>query len=119
VELDDLQQTVVAFASERNWSQFHDAKNLCMALASEIGELNAILRWVPTGAVDESLGESSTRDAFAAEIADVTILLLLLYDRTDLDIPTVVLNKLAENAVKYPAETARGQAEPPDPSVRR
>ena len=113
MELYDLQQAAVAFASERDWGQFHDPKNLCMVLASEVGELNAILRWVPAGAVDDYLGEGSTRHAFKAEIADITILILLLSDRTGIDLRTAVFDKLAENAIKYPAEASRGQAEPP------
>lgn len=41
-----------AFVREREWEQFHDPKNLAMALASEAGELAAELRWVPNTDAD-------------------------------------------------------------------
>ncbi len=113
MELAELQSTVVAFADAREWAQFHDAKNLAMALASEVGELNAVLRWVPNSLVDVHLSDVTNGDALRAEIADVAILLLLLCARTGVDLGEAVRSKLERNATKYPVEQTRGKPEAP------
>jgi len=113
MDLHALQDAVLAFDRERGWEQFHDPKNLCMALASEVGELNAVLRWVRNEDIDSALADRSNRDAIRQEIADVGILLLLLCARTGVRIDQAVLEKLEQNALKYPIHESRGVAEPP------
>ncbi len=104
---------MVAFAHERDWEQFHDAKNLSMALASEVGELNALLRWVHSEDVIEVLAEPTMREAALEEIGDIGILLLLLCARMSIGLDRAVVQKLERNARKYPTDEARGRAEPP------
>src|SRR3989304_4645506 len=41
------------FVAEREWEQFHDPKNLVMAVASEAGELLAEYRWGSNAGADE------------------------------------------------------------------
>ena len=38
-DIAQLQSATLAFAAERDWQQFHDPKNLAMAVAVEAGEL--------------------------------------------------------------------------------
>ena len=42
--LDQIRQELRAFVAERDWAQFHDPKNLAMAVVSEAGELAAEYR---------------------------------------------------------------------------
>ena len=47
--LDDLHllRTLIAdFAAERDWDQFHNPKNLAMALAGEAGEVLEHFQWL-------------------------------------------------------------------------
>ena len=39
MSLEKIQERIRDFASERNWEQFHNPKNLAMAIGSETGEL--------------------------------------------------------------------------------
>jgi dCTP diphosphatase len=103
------------FVDEREWAQFHDPKNLAMCLASEAGELLAEYRWVRNEDSDAVSHEAERRARIAAEVADVGIALLLLCDRIGLDILEAMSEKLALNARRYPAESSRGRADPPDP----
>ena len=107
--LTDLRQ----FVAERDWSQFHDPKNLAMLLASEVGELVAEYRWVAGDAADAHARAGAARERIADEIGDVGIALLLLCDRTGIDLGEAVAAKLAKNRARYPVETARGRAERP------
>ena len=105
----DLRQ----FVAERDWRQFHDPKNLTMLLASEVGELVAEYRWVAGDAADAHSRDAASRARIADEIGDVGIALLLLCDRTGIDLGDAIAAKLAKNRGRYPIETARGKAERP------
>jgi dCTP diphosphatase len=100
-----------AFVAEREWSQFHDPKNLAMLIGSEAGELTAEYRWVRNEDADAHSRDPAARARIAAEIGDVGIALLLLCDRIGVDPVEAMRDKLALNRTKYPVETARGRAE--------
>ena len=110
---DDLLAELRAFVAERDWAQFHDPKNLAMLLGSEVGELLAEYRWVPSQDADAVSREPAARARIAAEIGDVGIALVLLCDRIGLDLVAAMRDKLARNRAKYPVETSRGRADRP------
>jgi NTP pyrophosphatase (non-canonical NTP hydrolase) len=112
-DLEDLITELRQFVAERDWAQFHDAKNLAMLVGSEAGELLAEYRWVRSEAADTHSREPAARARIAAEIGDVGIALLLLCDRLGLDPVQTMRDKLAANRRKYPVETARGRADKP------
>lgn len=109
-----LTRAAEEFARARDWCQFHDPKNLAMALASEAGELLSILRWVGNSDVDVYLSVSTHRAALKDEIGDVGICLLLLCARAGVDLGSAVMEKIEKNATKYPLDASRACAEPPD-----
>lgn len=111
--IEELEEQVLAFADARDWSQFHDPKNLIMALASEVGELSDLFRWVPNATADDAAREEPRRSALAAELGDVGILLLLLCRRTGFRLSDVVSRKLEQNERNYPIDGAKGHAERP------
>jgi NTP pyrophosphatase (non-canonical NTP hydrolase) len=102
-----------AFVAERDWSQFHDPKNLAMLLASEAGELLAEYRWVHSDKADAFSREPEARQRIADEIGDVGIALTLLCDRTGIDLQTAMRDKLARNRDRYPVEHSKGRATRP------
>jgi NTP pyrophosphatase (non-canonical NTP hydrolase) len=105
--LDDLLARLRRFTRERDWSRFHDPKNLAMLLASEAGELLHLFRWVPNAEADAFAARGENRRAIETEIADVAISVLLLADRLGVDLAEIVKGKIARNAEKYPARDAR------------
>ena len=44
-EIKDLLTKLEQFRDERDWGQFHDPKNLALALSIEAAELNELLLW--------------------------------------------------------------------------
>jgi dCTP diphosphatase len=102
-----------AFVAEREWSQFHDPKNLAMLLASEAGELLAEYRWVANDKADTFSREPEARQRIADEVGDVGIALVLLCDRIGLDLQAAMRDKLAKNRERYPVEHAKGRAARP------
>ena len=106
--LKSLSAKLDAFAADRDWDQFHNPKNLALAVAGEVGELVQHFRWL-TPQEAESLS-SVTRDEVALEAADVLLFLLRLCDKLDIDLAAAAERKLAINAKKYPVRKSRGRA---------
>lgn len=101
------------FADERDWHQFHDPKNLAMAIASEAGELLAELRWIRSEDADSVLDEQAKREQIEAEVADIAIALLYFCDRTDIELLAAIERKIEANAANYPVDVSKGLAERP------
>jgi NTP pyrophosphatase (non-canonical NTP hydrolase) len=90
------------FAAVRGWDPYHTPKNLAMALASEVGELCDIFRWLTP---DESVAAASDpkmREAIADELADIANIIFLLSAHTGIDLSDAVTAKMAKNEIKYP-----------------
>jgi NTP pyrophosphatase (non-canonical NTP hydrolase) len=103
-----LSARLATFAAERDWDQFHNPKNLAMAVAGEVGELVEHFQWL-TFEQAENLAPT-TRDEVALEAADVLLFLLRLCDKLDIDLAAAAERKLELNAKKYPVAKARGRA---------
>jgi len=98
----DLRQNMRRFAAARGWDPYHTPKNLTLCLASEVGELCEIFRWLTP---DESVSASTDlalREKIADELADVANVLFLLCEHTGIDLSDAVMAKTAKNAIKYP-----------------
>lgn len=106
--LERLRRRLAEFAAERDWDQFHNPKNLAMALAGEAGELVEHFQWL-TFEEATSLPKD-TREEVALECADVLLFLIRLADKLDIDLAAAAERKLKLNAKKYPVEKARGRA---------
>lgn len=107
-DLEELKQRLRAFVEERDWDQFHNPKNLAMALAVEAAELVEIFQWL-SEAESEAL-DADRRRRVAEEMADVLWYLVRIADRLDIDLLQAAGEKLERNAVKYPADRVRGQS---------
>lgn len=106
--LEILRARLAEFADERDWDQFHNPKNLAMALAGEAGELLEHFQWLTFEQAANLPPE--TRAEVALEAADVLLFLLRLCDKLDIDLAAAAEKKLALNAKKYPVEKSRGKA---------
>lgn len=103
-----LRDRLRAFVAERDWDQFHNPKNLAMAMVVEAGELMEHFQWLTPEQADRLPPE--TLAEVEHEIADVLIFLVELADRLRIDPLAAAERKLALNAQKYPVEKARGRA---------
>ena len=101
-DLEELRQSIVKFTQERDWDQFHNGKDLALALSIEAAELNEAFLWKDASKVNvEKVKE---------ELADIFNYAILIADKYDLDIKQIVLDKLRRNAEKYPVDKAYGSA---------
>jgi len=108
--LGDLRDMVREFRDRREWAGFHTPKNLSMAIAIEAAELMEEFQWL---SADEAWGlrDNARRlTAIGEELADVVIYALSFANSLDLDVTTMVLDKLSKNAEKYPEGDYRGKS---------
>lgn len=100
--IDDILQQLRQFRDERDWAQFHNPKDLALALSIEAAELNEVFLWKKP----EDADPAKVRE----ELADVLLYAFQLADKYDWNIPQLMQDKLALNAEKYPTTKARGSA---------
>ena len=93
------------FRDERNWSQFHNTKDLAIAISIEAAELNELFLWKTTEE-SELVDTAKLKD----ELADVLAFSLLLAGKHNFDVKEIVLDKIKKNGEKYPVEKSKGTA---------
>lgn len=100
-----LLQEVIGFRDERNWKQFHTPKDLSISLSLEAAELLECFQWSGS---DTQVSEKL--DSMKEELADVFIYSILMASALDLDIGTIIHEKLTKNGMKYPVAKSYGNA---------
>ena len=104
----ELKNFVEDFVQEREWSQFHNAKNLSMALTIEAGELMDIFKWNTPEECESMMSEKNTRQEATDELADIMIYAIAFANRNNINISNAIDQKMIKNRIKYPTDKYRG-----------
>jgi dCTP diphosphatase len=104
--ISELTQQIQTFVDDREWRQFHNAKDLAVAICAEAGELMQHFVWQQEEQIEKRL--RAHRDEIASEIADVAILLFEFADNLGFKLGDVMQQKIAYNDLRYPVEKSRG-----------
>lgn len=99
-EIESLIKKVDDFRDERNWRQYHNAKDLAISLSIEASELLEAFQWKTS---EEAWEEN--KENIKEEIADVLIYALTLCSELDIDIEEIVVDKIRKNEIKYKINT--------------
>lgn len=108
MSLNSIKSQVRQFAQARDWEQFHNPKNLAMALGVEVAELQELLMWVEGEQSLERVQEK--QEAIENEVGDILIYLLRFCDITGIDPIQAAESKMKLNAEKYPIHKSRGNS---------
>jgi NTP pyrophosphatase (non-canonical NTP hydrolase) len=101
-QIKKITEELQKFRDERDWAQFHNPKDLALALSIEASELLEVFLW--------KSAEEADADKVKEELADVFAYAFMLADKYGLDVSQIMQEKLAKNKLKYPVEKARGSA---------
>lgn len=104
--IEALTAEIRAFRDARDWLQFHNPKDLAVAITAEAGELLQHFVWQDAAQSEQRVKER--RAEIESEIADVAILLFELADNSGIDLAAAMRAKLARNEERYPVAKARG-----------
>lgn len=87
-----LTEELLKFRDARNWEQFHNSKDLALAISIEAAELNELFLWK---SVEES--EVVDKSKIKEELADILAFSLLLAHKHGFDIKEILLEKIHKN----------------------
>ena len=96
---------LVKFRDDRHWEQFHNSKDLALAISIEAAELNELFLWKTT---EESELVNSYK--IKEELADILAFSFLLAGKHGFDVKEIVLEKIRKNNEKYPVDKSKGTA---------
>lgn len=102
---EELQQKALTFRDDRDWLQFHNPKDLALSISLEAAELLECFQWS-----GDDLVVSTKKNEMVEELSDLFNYCLLLADVLDVDILNATSDKINKNALKYPADIAKGTA---------
>jgi NTP pyrophosphatase (non-canonical NTP hydrolase) len=97
-----ITERLVRFRDERDWAQFHNPKDLAMAISIEAGELMEAFLWKQPREADV--------ERVKDELADILSYSLLMAHHYGLDVAGIVNDKVDRNSLRYPVEKSRGNA---------
>jgi NTP pyrophosphatase (non-canonical NTP hydrolase) len=97
-----ITEKLIKFRNERDWEQFHNPKDLALAINIEAGELLEEYLW--------KKHEDANKENVKEELADIFAFAFLLAEKYDFDVKQIVLEKIKKNGEKYPVDKAKGTA---------
>jgi NTP pyrophosphatase (non-canonical NTP hydrolase) len=103
-----LKEMVKAFCEERDWNQYHNAKDLAIGIITESSELLEHFRFKSETEVDDLFKEKQKKAEISEELADVFFFVLRLAEKYHIDLSEELQKKLEKNMLKYPIEKAKG-----------
>jgi NTP pyrophosphatase (non-canonical NTP hydrolase) len=101
-ETEEITQALLKFRNEREWEQFHNPKDLALAISIESAELLELFLW--------KHADEANADKVKEELADIFSFAFLLADKYGFNVKDIVLEKVKTNAEKYPVDKAKGTA---------
>ena len=105
IQFKELLKRIKEFSQNREWSQFHDPKNLALSLLLESSEVLELYQW----SKDNQLNERRAHK-IKDELADVFYWLIMLSNHYDIDLLDALNDKMLENEKKYPVEKSKGSS---------
>lgn len=96
---------ITDFRNQRNWAQFHNPKDLALALSIEAAELNELYLWKKDKEID-----AIDREKISDELADILVYAFFLAEKYGFDVKDIIMNKMEKNARKYPVEKSKNLA---------
>lgn len=103
----ELKALAANFVHERDWRQFHGAKNLSMAIVGEAAELMELFTWAQNAEQAAQIVKEK-KQAVKDELADVFAAVLMFCEEFDIDLSKAIQEKMIRNIEKYPIEKAKG-----------
>jgi NTP pyrophosphatase (non-canonical NTP hydrolase) len=99
-ESEEIIQALLKFRNERDWEQFHNPKDLALAINIESAELLELFLWKKS--------EDANTEKIKEELADIFSFAFLLAEKYGFDVKEIVLDKIKTNVEKYPVDKAKG-----------
>ncbi|MEM4152991.1 MAG: nucleotide pyrophosphohydrolase [Candidatus Pacearchaeota archaeon] len=107
-KIHELKEKIKKFCEARDWDQFHNAKDLVVALIIEAAELLEHFRWKSEKEVQEMFEKPKKKEQISEEMADILYFLIRIAQKYNIDLAWAFEKKMKKNEKKYPIEKAKG-----------
>ena len=101
-DIELITSKLIQFRDARDWAQFHNPKDLALAINVEAGELLELFLWREASNADP--------ERVKEELADIFAFAFLMAHRYGFDVKKIILDKIESNDRKYPVEKSKGNA---------
>lgn len=88
------------FRNERDWEQFHNSKDLALAISIESAELLELFLW--------KKAEDANIEKVKEELDDIFSFSFLLAEKYGFNVMEIFLDKIKRNGEKYPIDKVKG-----------
>jgi len=106
--IQELKDKIQKFCEDRDWDQFHGAKDLAIALITEASELLEHFRWKSEKEVKELFENPEKKEHIEDEMADIFYFLLRLAQKYNIDLSEALEKKMGKNEKRYSIDKFKG-----------
>lgn len=106
-EIKNLTGKVIDFRDKREWKQFHNPKDMAIAMAFEAMEVLEHFQWRSEKEAEEYV--KGHKSEIGEELADTFYWVLLMSHDLEIDIIDALIKKLKKNVKNYPIKKAKGK----------
>lgn len=89
------------FSEEREWTQFHNPKDLLLGIVEEVGEIRNLIKWEQNPEILKKVLHDN-KEEVKDNIGDVYWFLSLLANNNDIDIDEAIDEVISKNEKRFP-----------------
>lgn len=106
--ISELKEIVRDFCDKRDWTKYHDPKELSIGIVTEAGELLQHFRFKYENDFKTMFANAIKREEIEDEFSDIFYFMLRFAQMNDIDISSALIRKIEKIDKKYPVEKVKG-----------
>ncbi|MBS3166551.1 hypothetical protein J4444_05495 [Candidatus Woesearchaeota archaeon] len=104
--MNDFQIKIKKYAEDRDWSQFHNPKDLLLGIVEEIGEIRNLVKWEQNPEVLKKVLDENKKE-LEDNIGDIYWFLALLANGSDVNMDEAIDNVIKKNELRFPVKDVK------------
>lgn len=106
--LKEVEEIVKKYCEDRDWDQFHGAKELAIGISTEAAELLSHFRFKSDKEIEEMFLDIKKREDIEDEMVDILVFLARMSQKYNVDLSSALDRKMKKNCEKYPIDKFKG-----------
>lgn len=106
--MNSYQKQIKKFCKDRNWSQFHNPKDLLLGIVEEVGELRNIIKWEQN---PEKINKTLLKNKKEIEdhIGDMLWFISIFANSIEVDIDLAIKKVIKSNTKRFPLKKTKNR----------
>lgn len=106
--MNKYQKIIKKFTQDREWSKFHNPKDLLLGIVEEVGELRNIIKWEQDLEKLKKVMVENKKEV-EDEVGDIFWFLALLANGCGVDIDEAIEKTIKDNEKRFPVKEIKGK----------